>query len=122
MKPPVRLLRSLPKPVLFGALLSGALLILVHLYPRLQSLSEPSQLLIAGLTGFWTVRWRAPNGWPLELLAGLIAGILVGGVAYAVRILLDGDMGVAGLGLARAAIAGATGACLARLLHQRVAL
>jgi hypothetical protein len=119
----VFLLRALTRPVLVGTLLALALSGAVSYAPALQAVREAGEVLIAGLTGFWTASWRRHGRPPLVLLAGLLAAMSVAALQAGLTLAL-GEIPLTPLALqlARAGVAGMTGAWVARLLHQRVDL
>lgn len=123
MRSLLRFLRRLAPPAISCALLNGVAFVLSIQYVALAPLREPLDILFPGLAGVWVTRGRQLRPWPAELLAGAAAGLVVG----AVRVLLGHY--VAGLPaspefllLGRALLAGAIGAMVSRLLHQRVVL
>lgn len=119
----LRFIRRLAVPVLVGIVLNALVFLLTQQYAQLLPLREPFDMLTTGLTGFWAVSSRWARGWRTEIVAGIIAGLLVG----VVRVQLGRYFGeLPGtselLLLARAGMAGGVGATLSRLLHQRVVL
>lgn len=119
----LHLLRALGRPALVGMVLAVLLTLALRSYPRLEPVRESGEVLIAGLTGFWTAHWRRHGSWRFVVVAGLVAALLVALVQLGLMLSL-GETFVepAGLTLARAALAGAMGSGVARLLHQRVVL
>ncbi len=122
-RPTLRLLHSLPKPVLVGALLTGAAVLANYEFPAMRVLREPAEVLFTGLTGFLAATWSRLSAWRLELVAGMIGALLVAGFYLAVTILLQMPLDHAlGPALLRAILLGGIGAGLARLLRQRAVL
>jgi hypothetical protein len=123
MRSLLQLLRQLPKPVLVGTLLSVIVIFLVWQFPALQPVREPGDVAISGLIGFLAGYGRRPDSWRLDLLSGLVAALVVAGLrlGFAAFVGEAPDLPI-GLDLARAGLAGAMGAMVARLLHQRVAI
>jgi hypothetical protein len=118
-----RLFRAMAWPGFAGILLTAALFTLVRYVPRLDPVQEPGEVLIAGLIGFWTAYWRRHDTWRFVVVAGLLAAALVALVPLGLMLYPhQATAPPAGLALTRAAVAGAMGASVARLLHQRVAL
>ncbi len=120
---PLRFLRRLSLPALAGAVLNALMFLLTVQYAALVPLREPFDLLCPGLAGVWAVRGRIGRSWRMELLAGATAGLVVGGLRvllghYAAGLPAGSEL----LLLARAVLAGAVGASVSRLLHQRVVL
>lgn len=119
----LRLLRSLPKPVLIGAVLTAAVIGANAQFPALQPVREPAIVALTGLTGFLVATGSRLSNWRLELIAGMVGALLVAGVylslAIWLRLPLDHPLGLA---LLRATIVGGMGAGLARLLRQRAVL
>lgn len=119
----LRVLRSLPRPVLIGALLSGAVVVANAQVPALQPIREPSLVAITGLVGFLVASNSRLANWRLELIAGMIGALLVAGfyltLTLWLRLTLEHPLELA---LLRAVIVGGMGAGLARLLRQRAVL
>lgn len=118
-----RFCRRLLVPVVVGWVLIVLVFLLTQQVGPLLALREPFDMLVAGLTGFWAVSSRWARGWAVEVIAGIVAALLVG----IVRVQLGHYYGeVPGtselLLLARVSMAGGIGATLSRLLHQRVVL
>lgn len=118
-----RFCRRLLVPVVVGWVLIVLVFLLTQQVGPLLALREPFDMLVAGLTGFWAVSSRWARGWAVEVIAGVVAALLVG----IVRVQLGHYYGeVPGtselLLLARVSMAGGIGATLSRLLHQRVVL
>jgi hypothetical protein len=119
----LRLLRSLPKPVLLGAVLSGLFVVINQSYPGIDPLRQPFEVLALALTGFLIASWTRLPAWRIELLAGAIGALLVAGFYLSLTIWLTLPLQVPlGEALIRAALVGVMGAGLARLLRQRAVL
>jgi hypothetical protein len=119
----VFLLRALTRPVLVGTLLAFALYGAVGYAPAPQAVRQAGEVLISGLTGFWTASWRRHGRPSLVLLAGLLAAMTVAALQAGLTLVLGATpVTPLALELARAGVAGMTGAWVARLLHQRVDL
>lgn len=119
----LRLLRSLPKPILVGALLTGTVVLVNQQFPGAQTIREPSEVLLTGLTGFLVATWSRLSAWRLELIAGMIGALLVAGFYLSLTIWLGLPLDHAlGPALLRAILVGGMGAGLARLLRQRAVL
>lgn len=119
----LRVLRSLPKPLLVGAVLSGLVVVAYSRLGALEPVREPALVGITGLTGFLVASASRVADWKVELLAGVIAALLVAGFYLSLTILLQLPLvHPLELALLRAAIIGGMGAGLARLLRQRAVL
>jgi hypothetical protein len=119
----LRVLRSLPRPVLLGAILTGLVVILNAQVSSLLAVREPALVALTGLTGFMVATGCRLANWKLELLAGMIGALLVAGFYLALIIWLQLPLGhTLALSLLRATIVGGIGAGLARLLRQRAVL
>ena len=119
----LHLARALARPALLGLVLMALLYLAVRLDARLEPGRESGELLIAGLTGFWTAHRRRHASWSFIVLAGSLAAMVVAlaqlGLMLAIR---EPAGGAAGILLGRAALAGVMGGVVARLLQQRVVL
>lgn len=119
----LRFLRRTAIPALTGAFVNGLLFLLTARSAALQPLAEPVDILCPGLAGVWAARSRMARSWQVELLAGAAAGLFVGAVRlFLGHALGDQPLSEEFLHLGRAVLAGAIGAMVSRLLHQRVVL
>lgn len=119
----LQFLRRLALPAISLALLNGLTFVLTVQFAALLPIREPFDLLCPGLSGVWAARTRLARAWRVELLAGAIAGLIVGGFRVLLGHLLAGlPPSTELLLLGRAVIAGAIGAMVSRLLSQRVVL
>lgn len=119
----LRVIRSLPKPVLLGAILTGLVVLANAQAASLQPVREPALVGLTGLTGFMVASGCRLANWKLELLAGMTGALLVAGFYLALIIWLQLPLDHSlGLSLLRATIVGGMGAGLARLLRQRAVL
>jgi hypothetical protein len=89
----------------------------------LQPIREPALVALTGLTGFLVASGSRIANWRMELIAGMVAALLVAGFYLSLMIWfelpLDHPLGLA---LLRAMIVGGMGAGIARLLRQRAVL
>jgi hypothetical protein len=115
--------RRLAVPAITLACLNGLTFLLTLQYAAVLPIREPFDVLCPGLSGVWAVRGRLGRAWHVELLAGATAGLIVGGFRVLLGHYLAGlPASTELLLLGRAVMAGAIGAMVSRLLHQRVAL
>lgn len=119
----LRLIRSLPRPIFIGAVLTGLVVAANAQVPDLQSIREPAIVALTGLTGFLVASGSRLTTWRLELIAGVLGALLVAGFYLSLTIWLQLPLNhPLGLALLRASAIGAIGAGLARLLRQRAVL
>jgi hypothetical protein len=119
----LRVLRSLPKPVLVGAILTGLVVVVNAQVSSLLPIREPALIALTGFTGFMVAAGCRLTNWGLELLAGMVGALLVAGFYLALILWLQLPLAhPLGLALLRATIVGGMGAGLARLLRQRAVL
>jgi hypothetical protein len=116
-------LRSLPKPVLVGAALSGLVVAGHSQIAALEPVREPALVAITGLTGFLVASGSRVSSWKVELGAGMLGALMVAGFYLSLTIWLQLPLlHPLELALLRAALIGGMGAGLARLLRQRAVL